>query len=155
MNSEKWSIRSYLTSGTGLGSVGFLQTFGRGSDLVLWVPKFPSALIFECPLSVFKSMFCAWMSNHMQLEQNFTHKNMFHIKRNKYEKKKMVEKNLRSLILKQHQSADLKSFWNWFGFSDWSKDFTKNFALCVGNFIRNFRLALIILTLPLNKKLSS
>ena len=36
--------------------------------------------------------------------------NMLSIKRKKSKKKKMVQKNLRSLILKQHQSADLKSF---------------------------------------------
>ena len=32
--------------------------------------------------------------------------------------KKTAEKNLRSLILKQYQSADLKSFWNWFDIAD-------------------------------------
>ena len=45
---------------------------------------------------------------------------MFHVKR-----KKMAEKNLRGLILKQYQSADLKSFLNWFGISDLCKDFCK------------------------------
>ena len=67
----------------------------------------------------------------------------------------MVEKNLRRLILKQYQSAGLKSFWNWFRISGFCKDFCKNNAFCVGTFIRNFRLALMIMTLPLNKKRSS
>ena len=35
---------------------------------------------------------------------------MFHVKRKEFKKKKMAEKNLRTLILKQYQSADLKSF---------------------------------------------
>ena len=35
--------------------------------------------------------------------------------------KKMVEKNLRSLILKQYQSANLKSFLNWFEMSYFCK----------------------------------
>ena len=30
-------------------------------------------------------------------------------------------------MLKQYQSADLKSFWNWFGVSDLCKDFCKIF----------------------------
>ena len=45
-------------------------------------------------------------------------------------KKRMVEKNLKSLILKQYQSADLKSFWNWFEISDFCKDFSKFYFLC-------------------------
>ena len=125
----------------------------------LRVPKCPSAFrvpqMFECPQSVFKCTSRAWISNQMGLEQNAKQKNMFHVKRKKHKKKKMVEKNLRSLILKQYQSADLKSFWNWFGISDLCKDFCKILLFFVGTFIRNFRLALMILTLPLNKKLSS
>ena len=35
---------------------------------------------------------------------------MFRVKRKKCQEKKIVEKNLRSLILKQYESADLKSF---------------------------------------------
>ena len=46
--------------------------------------------------------------------------------------KEMVEKNLKSLILKQYQSADLKSFWNWFEIFC-KKDFCKNSAFCVGS----------------------
>ena len=72
-------------------------------------------------MSVFKCTARAWMSNKMWLEQNAKHKNMLHVKRKKYKKKKMVEKNLRSLILKQYQNADLKSFWNWFGISNLCK----------------------------------
>ena len=80
---------------------------------------------------------------------------MFNVKRKKCKKKKMVEKNLRSLIWKQYQSADLKSFWNCFGISDLCKDFCENFAFCMGTFMRNFRLALMILTLTFSKKRSS
>ena len=43
---------------------------------------------------------------------------MFHVKRKKCKKKKMKEKNFSSLILKQYQSTDLKSFLKWFGISD-------------------------------------
>ena len=50
-------------------------------------------------------------------------------------KKKMAEKSLRSLILKQYQSADLKTFWNWFEISDFPKDFCNNFAFCSGTWI--------------------
>ena len=35
---------------------------------------------------------------------------MFHVKTKKCKNKNMVEKNLRSLILKQYHSADLKGF---------------------------------------------
>ena len=80
---------------------------------------------------------------------------MFHVKRKKCKKKKRVEKNLRSLILKQYQSADLNRFSNCFGISDLCKDVCKNFAFCLGTFIRNFRLASMILTLTFNKKRSS
>ena len=66
----------------------------------------------------------------------------------------MIDKNLRRLILKQYQSTDLKSFSNWFEISDLCKDFCKNFAFCVSTFVRNFRLTLFILTLPMNKKCS-
>ena len=45
----------------------------------------------------------------MWLEQNAKHKDMFHVNRKKCKKKKMVEKNLRSLILRQHQRANLKT----------------------------------------------
>ena len=97
------------------------------------------------------------MSNQMWLERNTKHKKIFHVKRKKCNKnfQKMVQKNLRSLTLKQYQSDDLKSFWNWLGISDFCKKFCKNFAFCVGTFIRNFRLALMILILSLNKKRSS
>ena len=70
-------------------------------------------------------------------------------------RKQTVEKNWRSLTFKQYQSADLKSFSNRFEIFDFCKDFCKNFAFCMATFIRNFRLALTILTLLLNKKLSS
>ena len=49
----------------------------------------------------------------------------FMLKKKKCKKKKMVERNLRNLILKQYQGTDLKSFWNWFGISDLCKDFCK------------------------------
>ena len=103
--------------------------------------------MFECPLSVLKCMSRAWMSNRLWLKQNAKHRNMFHVKRRKCKKKKMVEK---SLILNQYQSADLKSFWNWFGISDLCKNFCK-ILLSVWAPYKNFRLALMILTLPLNK----
>ena len=78
---------------------------------------------------------------------------MFHVKGKNCKKKKLVQKNLRSLIYWSniYQNADLKSFCNWFDISDLCKDFCKNCALCVETFIRNFRLALTKLTLPLNK----
>ena len=115
----------------------------------------PSALNVQASFSVFKCTSRACMSKNMWLEQNAKHKNMFHVKRKKCKKKKMVEKNLRSLIWKQYQSADLKSFWNCFGISDLCKDFCENFAFCMGTFMRNFRLALMILTLTFSKKRSS
>ena len=91
----------------------------------LQVPKCTSALrvpsMFEYPLSVFKCTSRTCMSNQMWLEQSAKHRNMFHVKRKKCKKKKMIEKNLRSLILKQYQSASLKGFWNWFGISDLCK----------------------------------
>ena len=53
----------------------------------------------------------------------------------KKKKKKNVDKNLSCLILKQYQSADLKSFWNWFGVSDLCKDFVECCFLC-GHFYK-------------------
>ena len=70
------------------------------------------------------------MCNQIWLEEIAEHKNMFHVKRNKSKKEKMVEKNLRILMLKKYQKADLKSFRNWFGISDLCKDFIKFCFLC-------------------------
>ena len=111
--------------------------------------------VFDCSLSVFKCTLRAWMSNQMWLEQIAKHKNMFHVKRSKCKKKKMIEKNLRSLLLKKYQSSDLKSFWNWVGIPDLCKDFYKILLFVWAPFIRNFRLVLTTLTLALNKKSSS
>ena len=64
----------------------------RCSPSALWVfSRCLSAQVswmFECPLSVFKSMFQAWMSNQIWLEQSSKHKIMFHLKRWNVKRKK-------------------------------------------------------------------
>ena len=67
------------------------------------------------------------------------------------QEKKMVRKNLRTLLLKKYQRADLKSHGIGLGYLIYVKIFVKFCFLC-GTFIRNFRLVLTILTLVLNKK---
>ena len=42
-------------------------------------------------------MFRAWMSNQMWLEQNSKHKNVFHVKRNKYKNKKNGREEFKEL----------------------------------------------------------
>ena len=136
------------------------------------VPECPGAfwVLSKCPSArvLSESLKCSsasWVSLNAHLVPEYLircdlnkmlkHKNMLDVKRKKWKRKKMVEKNLRSLILKQYQSADLKSFWNWFGISDLCKDFYKILLFVWASFISNFRLALMILTLTLNKKRSS
>lgn len=81
------------------------------------------------------------MFNQMSSKQKYKYK-----KYSKYKKMFYVYEQKQlwwNLILKQNQSTDKKRFWVWLQ------------KLSVGTFIRNFKLASMILTLPLNKKPSS
>lgn len=57
----------------------------------------------------------------------------------------MTEKILKNLIFKHNQGTDLESFWDWIYKFDICKD-------CVDAFKKKFRLAIMILALPLNEK---
>ena len=97
----------------------------------LWVlSEYPSAWVLSEYLKYSSALWVSlntrdWMFNQMWLEQNAKHKNMILVKRNAKNKKKLW-----SLILKQCQSANLKSFWNRFVISDLCKGFCKILLLC-------------------------
>ena len=61
--------------------------------------------MFDCPLNVFKCILSGWMPDEIWSELNSKYKKCFMYTKNS----KMVEDIFRDLILKQNQSADLKT----------------------------------------------